>query len=422
MKRILYVLHSGVTGGTFLTNKDLMKNVENEYEIYLLGAEKDYFRLYSFKNKKLIIIKDYSRHVKLNVTTNNSNQEYHYWNVKEFHNSWLAFIYFDILIKYNIDIVHIRHLINHSFDLPYISKKLGIPTILSIHDFYFICPFYTLLDENKKYCKGVCNNNPENCYCPMNSLNNINSKKFIPEWRKNVMKMFLNIDFFITTSDIVKKIFLDIYGKNIINNDNFFVIEHGRDFPKINKKLYEIPTLEKPIKILCPANHINIMKGSELIKEIKKEDKEDLLEFHFLGNCHDNIENYGINHGTFERDDFYKKVEMIKPSYIGIFSIWPETFCHTLTEAWSCGIPVIGTNIGVIQDRIIKNNGGLIIDRENPKNAYLDILNLSNDVNNYLNLVKSIENIQLESTRTMSEKYLKIYDGLTKNNSPNESN
>ena len=33
MKKILYVLHSGITGGTFLTNRDLMGNVEGEYEI-----------------------------------------------------------------------------------------------------------------------------------------------------------------------------------------------------------------------------------------------------------------------------------------------------------------------------------------------------------------------------------------------------
>ena len=33
MKNLLYVLHSGTAGGTFLTNDDLMKNVEGHYEI-----------------------------------------------------------------------------------------------------------------------------------------------------------------------------------------------------------------------------------------------------------------------------------------------------------------------------------------------------------------------------------------------------
>ncbi|MDD3984506.1 MAG: hypothetical protein PHY59_01120 [Methanobacterium sp.] len=51
-------------------------------------------------------------------------------------------------------------------------------------------------------------------------------------------------------------------------------------------------------------------------------------------------------------------VNKIKPSFIGIFSICPETYSHTLTEAWTCGIPVLATEIGALKERIIKNGGG----------------------------------------------------------------
>ena len=416
MKKILYVLHSGITGGTFLTNKDLMKHVESEYEVYLLSAEKDFFRLYSYKKGNLNVLKDYPRHLKLNSTFNGKNNEYNHWNAVEFHNSWYSFIYFDILQNFEIDIIHIRHLINHSFDLPYIAKKLNIPIILSMHDFYFLCPFYTLLDENNKYCGGYCSDNDKNCYVPMPSLNNINSKKVISSWRENVLRLFSNIDYFITTSEFVKNLFLSFYkDKNILNSENFIVIEHGRDFPAIKKNLLEMPDINKPIKILCVANHLNIMKGANLVKRIKMEDKQNNLEFHFLGNCYDDLENYGIYHGIFERDLFYKKVEEIKPSFIGIFSIWPETFCHTLTEAWSCGIPVIGTDIGVVKDRILKNNGGWIFNRNNPNDAIKLILSLVNNINNvndnsYLNIIDNINKMNLKSTKKMSEEYLSIYN------------
>ena len=415
MKKILYVLHSGITGGTFLTNKDLMKNVEKNYIVYLLGAENDYFRLFKYYKKKLKLIKEYPRNLKLNVTINESNFESDKWSAKKYHNSWLTYIYFDILTNFEIDIVHIRHLINHSFDLPQIAKKLNIPVVLSMHDFYFLCPFYTLLDENNNYCGGICPDNNKNCYVPMNSLNDINSKEIIHEWREKVLKMFSYIDYFVTTSDIVKNLFLSIYtDEKIINKDNFKVIEHGRDFSNRKRKYYEIPNLNNKIKILCPANHLNIMKGSEVIKAIKKEDTDNLLEFHFLGNCHDGIEEYGINHGTFERDEFYKKVDKIKPSFVGIFSIWPETFCHTITEAWSCGIPVIGSNIGVIEDRILKNNGGWIIDRNNAKKAYDSIIEISKNTDEYTDMINNIKSIKFTSTFEMSQNYLEIYQNLLK--------
>ena len=156
------------------------------------------------------------------------------------------------------------------------------------------------------------------------------------------------------------------------------------------------------------------MKGANLIKSIKKEDKYNNIEFHFLGNCHEGIENYGISHGTFERDLFYEKVEEIKPSFIGIFSIWPETFCHTITEAWSCGIPVIGSNIGVIEDRILKNNGGWIIDRNNPKKAYDSIIEISRNTSEYQNMINSVKSMKFTSTYEMSQTYLEIYHELLK--------
>ena len=416
MNKILYVLHSGATGGTFLTNKDLMKNVVSDFEVFLLGAENDYFRLYKYVNDELTVIKDYPRYINLNVPLNGSKKNYHRWSAQEFHNSWLSLIYFDILKNYDIDIVHIRHLINHSFDLPQIAKKLGIPVVLSIHDFYFICPFYVLLDENNNYCAGICSDNDENCYCPLKSLNDINSKEFIGEWRENVLKMFNNVDYFVTTSDIVKNLFLSIYpNESIINDYNFEVIEHGRDFPPIQKDYFEIPGKNMPVKILCPANHLNIMKGSEIIKQIKKEDKNNLIEFHFLGNCHDDVDKYGIAHGTFERDEFYKKVEEIQPSFIGIFSIWPETFCHTLTEAWSCNIPVIGTDIGVIEDRIRKNDGGWIISRDNPCEIFDLINSLTDNEKEYLDKVNHIKRFRLKTTEEMSRKYMQIYNSQKKN-------
>lgn len=410
MKKILYVLHSGVTGGTFLTNRDLMRNVENDYEIYLLTAEDDDFKVYRYFENELKIIKKYPRHLKLNVAIDESDIDIHVWNAQEFHNSWFSFIYFDILTKFNIDIVHIRHLINHSFDLPQVAKKLDIPVMLSFHDFYFICPFYVLLDENNQYCEGKCSDNNCNCYCPWDYLENIHSKEIISKWRENVLEMFSYVDCFVTTSEIVKKLFLDIYcDSSVINSDNLKVIEHGRDFPDLDRVYYEIPTFEKPVKILCPANHLNVMKGSELIKNIKREDKDGLIEFHFLGNCHDGLWDYGISHGTFQRDDFSRKVAKIKPSFIGIFSIWPETFCHTLTEAWSCGIPVIGTNIGVIEDRIVKNNGGWIIDRDNPKRIF-DLLEDIIENEKYLEMVDNVSKIYLKDTKEMAGEYLKIYD------------
>ena len=387
LKRMLYVLHSGMTGGTFLTTMDLISNLGNDFEIFVLGAENDSLRLYNYLNGNLNLIKKYSRNFKLRKSIEDTEELVNNWSAKEFHNSWLIYIYFEILTDYDIDVVHIMHLINHSFDLPQVAKKLNVPVILSIHDFYYLCPFYTLLDENNKYCGGICKDNDKNCYMPWNILDDINSKEIIVNWRKNISEMFSYIDYFIAPTAFIKDLFLSFY-KTI---NNFRVIEPGRKFPKLSKTYNEPPMGNKPIKILCVANNLDVMKGSEVIKNIKKEDKDDLLEFHFLGNCHESLGDYGIEHGSYQREEFYDKVSEIKPSFIGIFSIWPESFCHTLTEAWSCGIPVLGSNIGVVKERIEKNNGGWIIDVNDSIKSYELIMNISNDLYEYNKITNNLK-------------------------------
>lgn len=410
LKRILYVLHSGMSGGTFYTTMDLMKNLNDTYDILVLGAESDSLKLYAFSNGNLELIKKYQRDFKLRKSRDNTSILINTWSAKDFHDSWTTYVYFEVLIKYNIDIIHIMHLINHSFDLPQVAEKLNIPVILSIHDYYYLCPFYTLLDENNKYCEGKCNHNNKKCYLPWNILKDINSKEIIPEWRENVLKMFSFIDYFIAPSEIIKELFFSVYNNQIINNTNFKIIEHGRDFPKITKTFYEIPSKEKPIKILCLANNLDILKGAEIIKNIKKQDSNNLIEFHFLGNCDKDLSNYGIVHGPYERSEFYDKIYEIKPSLIGIFSISPESFCHTLTESWSCHIPVISSNIGVVKDRVMKNNGGWIVDIDNPEAIYDSIITISKNLKEYCNIVENLKSMNFKTLSEMANEYIEIYN------------
>ena len=397
---ILYVLHSGLAGGTFYTTLDLIRNINQNHDIFLLGAEESHLILYNYVNGKLNIIKEFKRDGE--------------WSVKKIHDSWLTYVYFEILMDYNIDLIHIMHLILHSFDLPYVAKKLDIKTVLSFHDFYFICPNYVLINEDGEYCDAICSQNKKNCKLEWNIFDDIHFKEILPIWRQEVEKLFNNIDIFISTSNFVKNLYLSTYSNtDVINSSNFIILEHGQDFVTKTTDLFEIPSKNSPLKIVCPSNHINTIKGLGIIKGLKELDKDNELEFHFLGNAPDFLRSYGVIHGPYERDEFYKMIEKINPSFAGIFSIWPETFCYTISEAWSCNIPVIGTNIGVIQDRIKSNNGGLIIDRHNLKESYEKIVNLKKlSKNDYLHMISDISKIELKTTKQMSDEYTKIYYDL----------
>jgi glycosyltransferase involved in cell wall biosynthesis len=41
-----------------------------------------------------------------------------------------------------------------------------------------------------------------------------------------------------------------------------------------------------------------------------------------------------------------------------LLSIWPETWCFTLSECWRAGVPAVGFAHGAIAERITRSGGG----------------------------------------------------------------
>lgn len=109
----------------------------------------------------------------------------------------LAGIYEEILSKLDIKIIHINHLINHTFDLAEIANKKRIPYIVSIHDFYYICPSIHLINENYSYCEFKCKT------CKFETI--------LKDWQKYGFKLLENAYLNIVPSDSVIEIYKSVY-------------------------------------------------------------------------------------------------------------------------------------------------------------------------------------------------------------------
>lgn len=410
-KRILYVIHQG-KGGTLYTSVDLMRHINKTMDVYLLTASRKDFKLYKYSDFGSDEGNDdeFKGHL-FQLASWNYKSKYSIRNprIKEF-----AIIYFNILKILHIDIVHIRHLIRHSFDMPYIARAMGIPVILSFHDFYYVCPAHNLIDDKNNYCGGHCtpitstDTYEGQCNITM-GLDAPLLKPFITTWRKYVSDMLSCCSAFVTTSKSAYDIYNEVYPQ--LGDEEFDIIEHGRDLKTPDNVDKIIPPLdsEEPIRIVIPGN-ISASKGGLFIKAMKKFDVNNKLELHFIGNVNPDyhLEEVGVLHGPYKRSEFCRLVYEINPHLIGIFSIWPETYCHTLSESWSCGVPVVSMDIGALGERIHANGGGFLISG-NPEKAYHQIISIFDDYDNYLKVAREIQEIQFKSTEQMADEYLDIY-------------
>lgn len=398
--RAIYLI-STTTGGTPQTNLDLMRAVDSKYDCFLLRCDANKIYLSNLVDGELKPIEEYSLSISIDVISH-SSEEY---------DSIVAHIFH----KYCIEIIHVRHIAWHSLGLAEVAKAMSIPLIYSMHDFYSICPTVTLTNESNEFCGGKCNTMQKDCKIALWDENAIFNLKgnYIHRWREQFEKFSNLCSAIISTDDSAKNQICDIFPSV---KSKFHVIPHGRDFQKVIQGVH-LNVAPSKIRIVVPVN-ISKAKGALLIRDIFKSDKSGMFEFHFLGKVAPELNNIGIHHGSYSRGDVVDKIKAIDPHIGVVLSLWPETFCHTLTEMWAAGVPVLGINLGAVGNRISESGAGWLI---SDKTTYLEckafiknIFESLNDYNSKIDLLNKWQEDKIKSNTTawMAEEYTRIYEKL----------
>ena len=118
-----------------------------------------------------------------------------------------------------------------------------------------------------------------------------------------------------------------------------------------------------------------------------------------------------FEHGAYERDDLPKRLSDIEPSFTLISSIWPETYCHTLTESWMAGIPVLASDIGVLRERIDRHGGGWLLDYQDPARWYQQMLQIASDTKGWDDCHQQICDLTFRRVADMAAEYVSVYRG-----------
>jgi GT2 family glycosyltransferase/glycosyltransferase involved in cell wall biosynthesis len=296
-----------------------------------------------------------------------------------------------------------------------VAKLSGVPIVFSFHDFYTVCPTVKLLDENNRYCDGFCTTTEGECKYDLWYGNNLPELKHnaISDWKAVMQDALLKCDAFVTTAESAKSIILKNFDMPV--SARFEVISHGRDFPEFHFAAQTAELIE-PLRVIVPGS-IGYAKGAGLIEELAQ-CFYGRVEFHILGRLTEGSPISGIvKHGEYQRAEFVSRVKEIRPHIGAVFSIWPETYCHTLTELWAAGIPVIGLPLGAVGERLRETGAGWVapgINLDAVANILHHILHNPSEI-----LVKRSKVIEWQrgvgtkyNTTWMSDQYHKLYSSL----------
>lgn len=400
--RLLYVLPLA-SGGTPQANEDLMAALSRHSgtECLLLRCRGRLMQLLLFCNGAYLPLASHR------LTTPVAPWPHRSEEYDQVLGEWLR--------VYRIDLVHVRHLAWNSLGLFQAVRAQGVPVLFSLHDFYPICPSVKLLDEQRRYCAGRCTSSEGECASELWSTRQTPPLKHaaIHPWQAQFAEALAGCDALVTTTAQARDTLLA--RMPALEARAWRVIPHGRDLDMQN--LAVPPAPEVPLRLVL-LGHLTLAKGGDLVRQLAERFPASELELHVLGMVSPDVDlpDRVVAHGTYRREDVAHHLAEIRPHAGAVLSIWPETWCHTLTELWAAGLPVVGLDIGAVGERLRESGAGWCVAPFTVE-AVATALQQASEPKHWTACRAAVQRWQqragaAQSTHRMARAYIELYQAL----------
>ncbi|GAB3348357.1 glycosyltransferase family protein [Lysobacter tyrosinilyticus] len=258
-----------------------------------------------------------------------------------------------ILLRHEVDLVHFQHLIGHTPSLMYLPRALGIPSVLSLHDYYGICTHFNLIGYKGRYC-NIGSLPKSTCDVCLNASDGLAAGS---QARRRAFfgRAMEQVDVLHANTPGVASLFQSIYPQ-MFGDERVRVF--GVPMPAAGAAIarHETPTSEK-LKVAILGNFTRNKGADELIHAFNQM-RHDPVEFTIFGAVAapygSILETLALPnvkvHGSYTAGTLGEKLQGFSLSLH--FSIWPETYCITLSEAWQAGLVPVVSDIGALGERV----------------------------------------------------------------------
>lgn len=321
-----------------------------------------YPAIYQNLKKPELVIKKIVNHTAFELKTKAINY------INNIFNEEIEYIFLQAVNSFKPDVIHFQHI--HTilpFSLLTQSIALKVPTLITLHDFWYICPKTYMLNEDGTLCNGPTS--PEKCakcFLKNESLTDTSGK--------NLFYYFSNL--FAKRIEMSRLIFLNA---NLTTAPSKFLLEKYKEYVTFNKSL-RIPLgldatrqhFQKnnsgPIRFGFLGNITALKNVHGLIDSFSR--TSGTASLHIYGKISDNdilkkiknmslIDSRIIFHGSYTPNDLRKILSQID---IGVVPSFFENYPLVIREFLSAKIPVIASRVGGIPEIIKHNENGLLFD------------------------------------------------------------
>ena len=268
-----------------------------------------------------------------------------------------------LIQKIGITHIHIHHTIDMSVSAPFFIKNVaniaGIRYDFTAHDYFSICPRINLIGHSGYYCGEP---NVTACNECLKHDSSFAIEQDISSWRSQYHSLLASARrVFAPDVDVANR--LQKYFPDI----NFTVRPHEFNFNKKDRCVSNSRNNRRRIGLI---GALGTCKGSSLIAPVAKAALRLGLDMDFVvigyTNCDSELQllpNVRIT-GKYPENSIQEIIASENLSLAWFPSVWPETFCYTLSEAMSAGVYPVAFDLGAPARRIRACGWGGIMDLE----------------------------------------------------------
>ena len=248
--------------------------------------------------------------------------------------------------------------------------------IIPIHDYYPVCPNYTLLNEHSEFCEIPLLDRCKSCM----ENNDLEWRTFgndtvpVEQWRNTWYTLLTEATQIICFSNSSKEILLRGYPD--LKKEKIVVSPH-KVIPlqpvQVKQKLDNAPV------IIGVLGAINLAKGAAILSKLVKtiEQRELNINIVLIGEISEyiNSKHFTVT-GRYDREALPELVRTYEINTFLIPSICPETFSYTTQEIMMMEMPLMVFDLGAPAERVRNYEKGIVLEKDYIENILQSISSL----------------------------------------------
>lgn len=350
-----------------------------------------------------------------------------------------------LLTEFQPDVVHVTSCANLSASVILTAQQKRIPVILTLADYWFICPRFTLQHGAGHICNAAVT--PWECTrClawnakvyrwPSKVMPQPVVQKLLswvgkrPGWRRQkgligligdmeerrhiLQSAFASVDVVLAISQYLKDVFV---ASGQLPGHKIRVHEWG--LPAMDMTLDERVEPNSPLRFAY-FGRLAANKGVHILIEAFQQLSGD-AELHIYGDTSSQQDGYRqqlkqlahnnpqiVFHGSYQRNDMAQLLR--QTDVVVVPSLWPETYNLVAREALMAGVPVVASNIGALSEAVEHGKSGLLFETGNKQKLATVLQQLIND--SKLRICLASHERRLKTVTQECGELISIYESL----------